>query len=342
MAEKKTAEKTVNYRRCEISPKPSQNLQQLMGAALHKFAKPGERYEPLNAQSSELRCIGLHYTSRSCLCGFLTSFERGAPQPVVADDPAAASLRLGALAPPPAKKGAPQDQFVPGVLYFVVHKNHVALVQSHSMRDGAFERHLNWLLKSRTSEVPATSTFALSNEAQKATKAKIRQSHVKAIAFGQPLMSPVEVPVTAPVAATGRAATKKKMTERKFKPEGFGLEMLRSLLSDGQDFEKLGLDGVFDGNVEIWLEIRYPKRQRTKPEDAVHLMDTLGVALRDAEGDQVELRLADGSRVTGKELRITGKVETPTLANRLPDERKLLESMVDWLQAQIDNAVIDP
>lgn len=343
MSNNATTTKNVTYRRCEISPKSQQNLQQLISAALVKHPKPGDRYEPLNAQSSELRCIGMHYVESNCLCGFMTSFERGAAQPVVADDPSAASLRLGALAPPTAQKGAAQQQYVPGVLYFVVHKNHVAIVQSHSMRSGAFETHLNWLLKSRTSELPSTSTFALSNEAQKATKEKIRKSHVKAIAIGQPLMSQVTVP--APAAPSGQRAPAKRARSKddvKFKPTGLALEVIRNFFGDEKEFEKLGLDDVFDGNLEIWIQIRYPKRIRVRPEDSVKLMDTLGVALRDVEGDQVSLELANGHKVSGNELKISGAVEAPVLRNKLPDEKQLLNAMVAWLTSQIENGVVDP
>lgn len=339
-----TTTKTVSYRRCEISPKPGQNLQQLIGAALVKHPKPSDRYEPMNTQSTGLRCIGMHYVENDCLCGFMTSFERGASQPVIADDPAAASLRLSALVPPPAKNGTAQQQYVPGVLYFVVHRNHVVIVQSHSMRSGAFEAHLNWLLKSRTSELPATSIFTLSNEAQKATKAKIHQSHVKAIALGQPLMSPVAVPIEPQQEESGQTSPKstRRKSESKFRPEGPMLDLIRNLFQDENDFEKLGLDEVFDGNLEVWIEIRYPKRKRTRPQDAVKLMDTLGIALRDLEGDQVSLELANGHKISGNELKISGVVEAALLKNKLPDEKQLLTAMIAWLKAQIDNGVVDP
>lgn len=344
MSSNKTTRKTVSYRRCEISPRSGQDLQQLISSALSKHPQLGDRYEPLNPQSSELRCIGMYYTDRNCLCGFMTSFERGAAQPVIDDDPAAASLRLGALAPPPAKKGVAQQQYVPGVLYFVVHKNHVAIVQSHSMRSGAFESHLNWLLKSRTSELPATSIFALSSEVQKATKKKIRQSHVKAIAIGQPLMAQVSVPVPATQSdeQSSTAGRSQPKTEAKFKPTGRMLGLLSNLFEDERDFEKLGLDGIFDGNLEVWVQIRYPKRKRIRPEDSVKLMDSLGIALRDIEGDHVSLELANGHKVSGNELKISGTVDVPVLSNKLPDEKLLLTEMVAWLTAQIQNGVVDP
>ena len=345
-------QKAVGYRRSSIQPKPGKTLQQLIKSALTSHQKPASRYEPLNSASTELRCIGHYKTVKGCLCGYLTSFERGATQPIVSDDPAAIALRLGAMHPPKPGKSGAQDQFVPGVLYFAVSGDHVVVAQSASMRVKALENHLNWLLKSKTSELPATSPFCLSDEAQKATKAKIRQSHVRAISFGQPLMEPMnDVGTSAPAskalaisgaAPTGRAETKKAKKERRFRPNGPMLEMLRSVFGSDGDFEKLGLDQVFDGNLEVWIQIRYPKHSRRRPEDAVALMDTLGVALRDVEGDSVSLELADGNTVSGKELKISGHVDAPSLNNRLPYESMLWDNMVDWLKSQIENGTIDP
>ncbi len=320
-------------------------MQQLVGAALAQFPKPADRLEPMNPGSSELRCIGKYFTQSNCLCGYMITFERGAVQPVISDDPSAASLRLGALAPPLPRKGEAQQQYIPGILYFAIHKNHVAVVQSHSMRVTSFESHLNWLLKSKSNQLPATSSFALSDDAQKATKEKIRKSHVKSIALGQPLMS--EVTMAPPAASdTGDIALKggKKTVKKvgpQFKPDGPMLALLKNLFSDESDFEKLGLEEVFDGNLEVWIEIRYPKHKRSQPEDAIKLMDTLGVALRDIEGDQVSLVLANGNRVSGRELKIGGSVGTDLLQNGLPDENKLLTEMIAWLTLQIQNGVVD-
>lgn len=158
--DKKSVTKSIVYRRFSVSPAPGQTLQQLMGSALKSRPKPGERFEPLNAGSTEIRCIGSHKTVKGCLCGYLTAFERGAAQPAIADDSTAQSLRLSAILPPAPRKGTAQQQYVPGVLYFAVRNNHVALAQSMSMRGSAFETHLNWLLKSRTSTVPATTEVA--------------------------------------------------------------------------------------------------------------------------------------------------------------------------------------
>ena len=340
---KNTAVKAISYRRCVISPKPQETLQQMLASSLVKHAKPGDRWEPLNAASSELRVIGKTVIKGHCLCGYLSSFERGASQAVITDDATAATLALGSVAPPTPAKGAKQQQFIPGVLYFAVYENHLVTVQSSSIRTKALEAHLNWLLKSKTTTLPATSSFALSDEAQKATKTKIKKSHVKSIAFGQPLMSEVEEPSAAAAAsAQSTVALKGKKPPSRFQPSGPILEYLRNHFNDGNGFEKLGLDGVFDGNLEVWIEIRYPKFKRDKSEDTVKLMDTLGMALRDIDEDQVALTLTNGHKVSGKELKISGTVETEMLTNGLPDETDLFNEMTSWLKAQIVNGVVDP
>ncbi|MBP6894315.1 MAG: hypothetical protein KBC94_07825 [Pseudacidovorax sp.] len=336
-------QKAVSYRRCVLSPKQNVTLQQLVAAALVDKAKASDRFQPMNAQSTQFRCIGAHDVVSGCLVGYLTVFERGAAQPVINDDADATTLKLGALAPPKAEDGGVQQQFVPGVVYFAIHQNHLAIVQSASIRANALESHLSWLLKERTSHLPATVGLVLSDEAQKATKEKIRQSHVKKIALGQPLMEqvqPEELP--SEVEQPAPKGQKKGMKPAKFRPHGPAVEFLRSFFPDENQFEKLGFDEVFDGNLEVWIEVRYPKRKRSKPEDAVKFMDTLGIALRDVEGDQVALELADGKTVTGKELKIASTLEAPLLANGLPDHQKLWDAMVGWMLGQISNGVIDP
>lgn len=347
MARKADIQRTISYRRCVTQPKQTQTLQQLVAAALSAKPKPADRLEPLNTQSSELRFIGHFTTVSNCLCGYLTAFERGATQPVIDDDPSAASLRLSMLAPPAAKKGGVQQQYVPGVVYFAIHNNHVAVIQSATMRTTSLESHLSWLLKERTNQLPATVAFALSDEAQKATREKIKRSHVKRISFGQPLMSEVEAPppsqdLTQSQASSTLPKSKQAKPPKKFRPGGPALDLLRGYFADDAAFENLGLDGVFDGNLELWIEIRYPKRKRTKPEDSAALMDTLGVSLRDVESDQVVLELEDGNTVKGQELRISSNIDIPVLANKLPDEQKLWDGMVSWLTAQVQNGVVDP
>ncbi len=314
-AKKATSSKAIGYRRCIINPKNGRTLQQLVSAALGSLHTASQRMEPMDPQSTEIRVIGKHKVVDKMLCGYLSTYERGKSQAVITDDPQATSLSLGAI-PPQPKKGGKNQEYIPGVLFFAIFDNHVALIQNPSLRGSSLESHIAWLLKSKTSTLPPTTSMVLSDDAQKATKERIRKSHVKSIAFGQPLMTEFSSPTT----STPQSAANVQQSEKtRFRPAGPAFDLIKQYFED-QKFEKLGLDNIFDGNLEVWIELRYPKFQRSHAEDTVKLMDNLGIGLRDIEGDSVSLQLADGHTVSGSELKISGKIEVSINAHSQPDE----------------------
>ena len=338
MSKKNNLTKVVAYRRALVSPKQGQTLQQLLSGALVNLTTAAQRTEPLDPQSTEVRVIGQHKVVNNMLCGYLSTYERGKSQPVITDDPNAANLSLGAVPPPPSAKGGKKQEYIPGVIFFAVLDNHIALTQSATMRGSTLEHHIAWLLKSKTSALPATTSLVLSDEAQKATKERIRQSHVKSIAFGQPLMSEFSAPKGG---ATDSKSSQAETEKKRFKPSGPMYELLKQFFDD-RKFESLGLDDVFDGNLEVWIELRYPKRKRSKAEDTIQLMDNLGIGLRDIEGDQVTLQLANGHKVSGKDLKISGNVSVQSDAAGQPDKEQMWVELSSWLASQVKNGVVDP
>lgn len=331
MATKKlTAVRKVYYRRARFSNQTSQNLQQLVAHALGSQATISQRLESLGAMATEFRCVAGWKVQKHYLCGHLVTFERGRFQTIIDDDPTAKTLKLSAL--PPPKSGKTQQQFSPGVLYFILHKNHVVVMQTTGMRASALEQHLLWLLRSKTQTILATQGFGLSDEPQKATRERIRKSHVKNVMIGRPLMESVSLQED-----SGKTAV------QKFKPEGAVLSFLREMLDENQ-FEKLGLeDSLFDGNLEVWIQIRHPKRIRSKPSDSVKLLDDISIALRDLEEDEARLLLNDGSVVTGKELKVSGDVEVVTSESKgMLDENDTYDQMIAWLETQLKNGVVTP
>lgn len=326
--------KTSYYRRFKIELNPAQTLQQLLSQALLKEQKIKGRLEALGANATEFRVIGHTETRNGFLCGSLVTFERGSYQTVINDDPEATALSLQSLAPP--LKGKVQQQFVPGVLYFVIFENHVAVIQSAALKAGAFEQHLAWFLRSKTNLIEASVPFVLSDEPQKVTRDRIRKSHVRAISFGRPFME--EVATTVPQTGGNTGAKKQKMVTT-FSPDPTILEVIRNYLS-GDDLSNLGLEsGVFDGNLEVWLEIRYPKRQRSHPLEAVKLMDNLSIALRNQDEDAVELQLGDGSRIKGNELKISALIEAK-VKDGLVDANALYDEMIAWVSKLIKDGMV--
>lgn len=76
----------------------------------------------------------------------------------------------------------------------------------------------------------------------------------------------------------GRAETKKAKKERRFRPNWLMLEMLRSVFGSDGDFEKLGLDQVFDGNLEGSRS--HPKHRAAGPKTLLRSWTRRGGAAR--------------------------------------------------------------
>lgn len=333
MAKSSTAKRKVYYRKTEFNGPQKRTLQQLLSTALNQHPFVQDRSEAIDAQATELRLISKFADIGGFLCGHVVSFERGRFQTVINDDPTAKSLALTAITPP--KVNNIPHQFVPGVLYFAVKNNHVVVVQSAGLRTGAFESHLAWLLRTKSGLLTSQQGFALKDEPQPATKERIRKSHVKSVAIGRPLMSESS--------ADAGTIDMRAGSTKKFKPDNVFVNLVREMLDDSTRFEKLGLeDTLFEGNLEIWIEIRYPKRQRSRTESAVKLLDNLGIALRDVDDTQARLKLNDGSVIEGKELRISSDIEVKVDAKGIPDDKDIFEQMGTWLQLQIKNGVIAP
>jgi hypothetical protein len=333
MATETRSQKTAYYRRATIVPTSAQTLQQLLQLALNQQKKIKERLEPVDASASHFRVISSSKVVKGVLCGTIVAFERGAFQLVILDDPEATSLTIGALEPP--EKDHKQQQYVPGVLFFAVFENHLVVVHSQSLKTSALEQHLAWLLREKTGLLGAQQGLALADEIKKATKDRIRKSHVKALSFGRPFMAAPDADTLA--ATTGIHV--KKSDVSKLEPDSAVVNFIKSILPNDR-FAKLNLeDAVFEGNLEVWLEIRYPAHSRSQPADTIKLIDDLAIALRDQDEDSVALELADGTKVKGSDLKISSPLTMKSVGG-VPQEEGFYEDMVAWLTSLITNGMV--
>jgi len=125
----------------------------------------------------------------------------------------------------------------------------------------------------------------------------------------------------------------------RFKSSKQTFDMLKSWI-DPDKFEKLGLeDHIFNGNLEVWIEIRYPKYQRASQPDSIRLLDNLAIALRDIDESQARLQLSDGSIVHGKELKVSGTIEVESNKGLL-NENDIYKQMRGWITTLIKNGVV--
>ena len=320
------------YRRAQIQSKNNSNLQSLLENSLMNLKTVKSRLETVDSSGNTYRLIAKHSKKGSMLAGHLISFERGNYQLVVGDDPSATSLELDAIEPP--RQGETIQQFVTGVVYFCIFENYVALIQSSSLRASALERHLAWIIRDKAGVLGNTDGLALVDEPHKATAEKIRRTHIKRVSLGLPFMKE-DAPFEASTSTGGNNPTPSR-GEAQYKADRTLKGFFRRRLSE-DCFSKLNLaDVVFDGDLEVWLDIKHPKYQRNHPAKTTKLLDDLGIALRDQEENSVKIELRDGTTIAGSQLKISSPVDFEMIGGK-PNIDSIYDALSGWINDLIRN-----
>lgn len=325
---KKTVRRAVSYRKASFhSYDEAPTLEELLGQLKVLRPKIHDRKEAMDAQGSELRYISHWKSEHDGFYGRLSIVHKNRMPNALRDDSDAETIPLTEFAPPTG------HDYAPSATHFLVVKNHVVMTQSTLLKTSSLEAHLAYLLRA-AGLLTTEQGLSLIDEPQKATKERVRKTHVKSVMLGRPVLESF-VPEVAP--------PKGKKTKFKAAAAGPIPAFIRDWL--GQErFANLGLmEGVFSSNLEVWIEFRYPKHSRTQDKSSVKLLDDLSLALRDVDGEEVRLSLTDGSTVTGKELKISGFVEVEGKGKGPSfDENDLYIQMLDCLNLWIKNSIVTP
>ena len=113
------------------------------------------------------------------------------------------------------------------------------------------------------------------------------------------------------------------------------VQALKSLMPASKA-AKLNLDALLASNIEYTLSIRY--RQSTS-EDGQRLMDTLGSALRHADGVETKIKLVGGGVIKGDDLKMSGQIRIDTY-DGLPSASEVFEEMRTWLLEKLKSGEV--
>lgn len=301
------------------------DLQLLLTAALAQFKKAGQRKE-LIFGTNEARLISYFREEKGALYGIMLSYEKGRNQLILPEDDEAETLSVEQVAPPVAEDGK-RREFLDGVLYFLVHRNHVLTIQSSALRSAQFEQHLAWLLE-KAGDFKGNA-LALADQISSATREKICKSHAKEIWIEAPLVSAQPDTSGMPVSASQQGGT--------FELSGVGMTWLKSVLPKGMS-QHLKFEDALDANLECTLRVRY-KRSSTDKGHA--LLDNLALALRHVDDADTVIELAGGGTVKGEDIKLTKDLSIQTL-NGIVNPDDAFAKMHAWLADSIRDNLIDP
>lgn len=325
----KVVKKTISHRKVQFhNVKGTRTLERLLISAREQLSTVYSRRESTDTTGRELRFISdWGVQSGGGFFGRLSTVQKGKFPVALRDDAAAKTIPLTAFKPPAG------EDYCPGVCHFFVLGNHVVMSQSLLLRTTALEAHLAWLFRNPTKVLEPDQGIALSDEPQKATKERVRRSHVKSVKLGRPVLESSVV--------LGEGADKR--TAFRADTKGPMFQLIKEFI-ESKDLEKLNLSqGVFDSNLEVWIEIRYPKYSRAQSNSAVKLLDELSLALRDVDSEDIRIALKDGSVVTGRDLKVSTVVEIEQTGDGGQiNEAELYREMKGALSTWITNGIVSP
>lgn len=301
-------------------------LQSKLSEALAKLKKVGERKEASGENSRYIRAVIYHREYAGMLFGILASYERGTSQLTVVDDDDVEMLTLDQVAPPKSKDNKRQE-FLEGVCYFGVYKNHFVIVTSRPLGTKPTEQHINWLLETADVLGKEANRVGLSDHISQVTKQKIESAHVKQVEIGTPLIDPQSTQEV-------KSADGKRVVS--FEYGGLGVDILSKVF--GNNFGKIRLADAIDGNIEITLKVRYKKKTTEK---AHKVLDDIALQLRHIDEDDVKVNLVGGATIKGRELKLSSPLSVEA-RDGVPNQDEMFRKMRDWLMSQIENQIIEP
>lgn len=324
-AQKGSKPRTFQYRRISFQ-KGSNNFQALVRQALQKRNIVGDRFEELNAEEGTHRFINTHRNQFGMTFGNMLVFSEGTNKQLVTVDKSASELDVGQIALS-AKDGKPRE-FLDSILYYGIKDNHLILLQSLSLTSKQFEQHINWLL-SDTDVLDEDDGAYLNDYPARATQKKIKKQHVKSVRIGTPLIEDAEL---------GDETMQVKQSRKvRFKPKGPGIDIVKRLLGNSE-YDKLRLDDALsDSNLEVFVEVSY---SRKTSDDSQKVLDHLATSLRHIDEDDIHIELKGGSKIRGKDLKLSHRVNIETYGG-LVNPTDVFHQMRDWLEMLVANEMID-
>lgn len=298
-------EKTVYYKRAMMGPEAAvETLSQALWRALQDRRTIGSRRQKLGQSEafSEWLVIG-HFTGNAdAVSCALMRYTPGTAAAAFLDDLDAAQVQLSPVQAP--SEGELRREFVEGMLLVVVSGDHVALMQSSSVRERTLENHLHWLLQS-TGVLGDGQSITLDDKPTAAAVTAAEQSPVRFI----------ELISDFGVAAADSAQA--QVTRGAF-------DAFLALVEPDTD---LPLDQLDTSKMGVTVQFRYEGRRHETPGAA---LDRLARVLRHADGVNLRVRLDNGSTYENEQLRTSGKIKVQTHEG-LPSLLDSYQAMRAWL-----------
>lgn len=352
--------KSIHYKRVHLT-NCKHTLQELLEDVFKSSGsavKAKSRLESISQDEEIFRLVNHYANKNKMFFGQLVVFEKGRGQAFLTIDDSSEYFSINSL---DASNLSDEDssnessgeivekevenkinrrkEFVDSMLYFGVKNNHLVVIQSTALKARDLEAHLKWLFDYHTQNFTSNSALILQDKPSPEVVRKLESSPAKSICIGAPIETGQGQLVDEPEhsSSSGQDVVLNSANKIRYIPKGLGADLVRSLI-DQNWFNTQELSEALDeANLKVSLEITY-LRKTTK--QGHKLLDNMATALRHQHEDDVKILLHGGGEITGKDLKLSGKLSV-RFFNGIIDETDLFEKMTVWLKEKISSEEID-
>ena len=324
---------TVHYRRLEdpTGAFGELNLEAAIRKALNHIIDGGKvsehwkrRAYVIPPSTEETLLMNLRHDGGGFYFGDLTLYTKGYLQALLAEAPDAPVLSIEQEPPPVGK------EYVHSMMYWLVVKNHVFMIQSRSLTAKQLEEYLTWLLKDRTATIAPTGQVILQARFDAADVGGDLADIEEIIVGGTAAVSHFDVP-RGPGVAAGGIEKYQKLTRRKPLFDR-AFDVLLAVMNNEADVRKL-LESVPEGaDLEVSVHIGYKARKEVS-------RAPMQEALRNLPEGEITARGRDG-RMTGNDIRLSHRVSVLKNGSLLdPDD--VIRALREAHKHMVDNGKIE-
>ncbi len=296
------------------------NLQDLLAESLNFNPRAIDRQETVGEENLTFRLINTHRKQGNLLCGVMFSYTKGQNQNIVDIDENAKELPIEQVAPPPNEKTKARTEFIEGMFYFGILKNHVVIVGSSKLQSEQFEHHLNWILHKNETVLDAKTMVSITDPIQpKLTKKSM--DNPRSIKFSQPMKFDTIV------------ATDNEKKSISIIPSKKIWSAIETLIKNGcgVSVPEMNLPtNIQEKDVCIDLEIKWKKR-RDYSQKQTPFLSQIAHAFRHIDTPPFTLVTRNGFTIKGKDCKVQNKIACLCI-NGIPNNEFIFAKILTWLQ----------
>jgi hypothetical protein len=326
--------KKFNYKVARFRSDGKRSLQISLQNALGKLLPARDRLQEFQfGGEKQYRLINEFSDQGKLLCGVMMSYTAGLHQNVVTLDALAHSFKLDQIAPM-LDDPELQSEFVEGLLYFGIYKNHIIFVGSPHLHSKQLEDHLNWFLRDRTKVLPKGEGVLVADPVKPDYSDRLFKG-LKELR----LKAPLEFRET-----TSQVDQEQEAVSRtRFRPSGGQWDAIvgfvRGIGGELPDINFPG--GLVPENLEVSLIVRSKGRRKSKANQVTPVLDPVANGLRHIEDAPLELLFLDGTAIRGSDFKVSQNFTVQSV-NGVPLTGEVYKAMRYWLEQLIAKGEIEP